>query len=228
MRIAEVFASIQGEGLLAGVPSLFLRTSGCNLRCHWCDTEYTSWQPEGEDWTVARLAEWAAGQPQYRHAVLTGGEPLLQPELPALAAELKRLGLHITVETAGTVMADLDCDLMSVSPKLANSTPWEREAGRWAPTHERLRLQPAVLAALRDRYQCQWKFVIDNAPDLAEVRQLSADLHLPAGRVLLMPQGRTPEEVRARAVWVVEECQRYGYRYCPRLHLDLFGARRGV
>src|SRR5689334_24705142 len=102
MRIAEVFYSIQGEGRLAGVPSVFVRTSGCNLRCVWCDTPYTSWQPEGEEKSLAEIVGAAKNYPA-RHAVVTGGEPLLAPEIEELTAGLKTEGFHITIETAATI-----------------------------------------------------------------------------------------------------------------------------
>jgi 7-carboxy-7-deazaguanine synthase len=114
MKISEVFATIQGEGLLTGVPSLFIRTSGCNLRCHWCDTPYTSWQPEGEDWSSTAGSRHGRGAPRLPPRRLTGGEPMIQPELPALTRALHGRGLHITIETAGTVDADVVCDLMSI------------------------------------------------------------------------------------------------------------------
>lgn len=227
MKISEVFATIQGEGLLSGVPSLFIRTSGCNLRCHWCDTPYTSWEPEGEDWSIERLAAWAAEHPAYRHAVITGGEPMIQPELPALTRALRGLGLHITIETAGTVDADVECDLMSISPKLANSTPWQRDP-RWAERHERDRINVAVLRRLARGYDYQLKFVVESEADLDEIRGIAATLGAPPEKVLLMPEGIEAAALRERGRWLVEVCKRTGYRFCPRLHIDLWGARRGV
>ena len=130
MKIAELFASIQGEGLLTGVPSLFIRASGCNLRCAWCDTPYTSWRSEGEERTLDGIMEWVRGYPRFRHAVLTGGEPMIFPEVVPLSKELKQAGFHVTIETAATVFQPAACDLMSLSPKLANSTPGDRCGGR--------------------------------------------------------------------------------------------------
>ncbi len=228
MKISEVFASIQGEGVLAGVPSLFVRSSGCNLRCHWCDTPYTSWAPEGDDWSLDRIIEWVKRYPAYRHVVLTGGEPMVQPELPDLARQLDDLGLHITVETAGTVPAELPCHLMSISPKLSNSTPLERDGGRWAAVHERLRLNEPVLRHLTNTYVYQLKFVVTRVEDLDEIRPIVALCGAPPERVLLMPEGRNREEIRARAGWLVELCKETGYRYCARLHVDLYGGRRGI
>jgi 7-carboxy-7-deazaguanine synthase len=228
MKISEVFSSIQGEGLLAGVPSLFIRTSGCNLRCHWCDTPYTSWAPEGDDWPVDRIVDWVKQHPIHRHVVLTGGEPMIQPELPHLARQLDDLGLHITVETAGTVVADMPCHLMSISPKLSNSTPLEQDGGRWAASHERLRLNEDVLRHLTNSYAYQLKFVVSRIEDLDEIRPIVGLCGAPADRVLLMPEGRTREEIQARAGWLVELCKATGYRYCPRLHVELYGHRRGI
>src|SRR5438105_5978676 len=146
MKIAEVFYSIQGEGILTGVPSVFVRTSGCNLRCQWCDSPYTSWEPEGERLTVEQVLERLAEFPT-RHVVVTGGEPLVAPESEELCAGLRERGYHITVETAATVFKPVACDLISLSPKLANSTPHERQGGRFAELHERLRLQFDVIRA---------------------------------------------------------------------------------
>ncbi|MCS7041881.1 MAG: 7-carboxy-7-deazaguanine synthase QueE [Bryobacteraceae bacterium] len=227
MRISEIFESIQGEGILAGVPSLFLRASGCNLRCIWCDTPYASWAPEGEDWPVERLVQRVAQSP-LRHVVLTGGEPMIFPEIVPLTRALRGLGRHITIETAGTVDADAACDLMSISPKLSNSTPHAAEGGRWVAMHERTRLQPDVLRRLMERYEYQLKFVVARPEDLAEIRQLVQELGAPPERVLLMPEGVTPEALRERSLWLVEKCRETGYRYSPRLHILLYGNRRGV
>lgn len=227
MKISEVFATIQGEGVLTGVPSLFIRTSGCNLRCHWCDTPYTSWEPEGDDWTLDRLLAWVEGFPAYRHVVLTGGEPMIQPELPALSRALHARGLHITIETAGTVEADAVCDLMSISPKLANSTPWQRDP-RWAERHEKARMNLPVLHSLVRNYEYQLKFVVEKEADLTEIQSLVRDLDAPPGKVLLMPEGIDDSTLRARSQWLVELCKAHGYRFCPRLHIQIWGARRGV
>ncbi len=123
MRISEIFYSVQGEGVFTGVPSVFVRTSGCNLRCSWCDTPYTSWKPEGSDASIDAIVESVTAFPAAKHVVITGGEPMIAPGLVELSERFRALGLHITVETAGTVFAPVACDLMSISPKLANSTP---------------------------------------------------------------------------------------------------------
>lgn len=227
MKISEVFSSIQGEGILAGVPSLFVRTSGCNLRCLWCDTPYASWNPEGEDWPLDRIVDWTLKHPAFRHVVLTGGEPMIQPELPELARRLNALGLHITIETAGTVFVELPCHLLSVSPKLANSTPPDAPDG-WAGRHERLRINEDTLLRLTSRYDYQLKFVVASPADLDEIHSIVRLCRTPPDRVLLMPEARNRDELHARAAWLVETCKHTGYRYCPRLHIELYGSRRGV
>jgi 7-carboxy-7-deazaguanine synthase len=234
--IAETFYSIQGEGGLAGVPSFFIRTSGCNLRCAWCDTPYASWRPEGTERTVAELVAEAQAWPG-RHAVLTGGEPMIAPELPALAAGLRAAGFHITIETAGTVSPppDLACDLASISPKLANSTPTAERAGAgWVARHEATRRRPdAVRAWLAGGYGYQLKFVAAAPADLDEVAAWVDELAeggpaIPAHQVLLMPEGTTPERLRERADWLAEACKARGWRYAHRLHVELYGNRRGT
>jgi len=223
LKIAELFYSIQGEGSLAGVPSVFIRTSGCNLRCAWCDTPYTSWQPEGADLTLGQIVDKVKAHPA-RHVVVTGGEPMIAPEIIPLTERLRGLGLHITIETAGTVFQPVVCDLMSISPKLANSTP----NGRWAAQHDRLRIQPEVLSELMARYLYQLKFVIEEPDDLDEVRALIGALEADRSRVILMPEGTDRDRLRERAVWLAEICKQEGFRFSPRLHVELWGNRRGV
>jgi 7-carboxy-7-deazaguanine synthase len=225
--ISEIFYSVQGEGSLVGVPSIFIRTSGCNLRCSWCDTPYASWQPEGEELSVEEIARRIAAYPA-SHVVVTGGEPMIAPSLGDLSRQLRSMGLHITIETAGTVFAELECDLMSISPKLANSTPHERDGGRWAAQHERLRWQPEVIRRLIDRYPYQLKFVIAEPGDAAEVERICSALGATVKQVVLMPEGTTRERIQEKGLWLAEICKTKGYRYSPRLHIDLWGDRRGV
>ncbi|HET9319772.1 MAG TPA: 7-carboxy-7-deazaguanine synthase QueE, partial [Bryobacteraceae bacterium] len=162
MKIAEIFYSLQGEGSLIGVPSIFVRTSGCNLRCSWCDTPYTSWHPEGTEFSLDEILGQVEAYPA-RYVVVTGGEPMIAPEIVSLTERLRARGLHITIETAGTVFAPVACDLMSISPKLANSTP----EGPFHGQHERLRIQPEVLQRLMARYDYQLKFVMERPEDVA-------------------------------------------------------------
>ena len=227
MKVAEVFYSLQGEGTLVGVPSVFVRSSGCNLRCGWCDTPYTSWTAEGTDLGLADLLSQVQSYPA-KHVVVTGGEPMIAPQVIEFTHMLREAALHITIETAGTVYAPVACDLMSISPKLANSTPWERDGGRWAAQHDRLRHQPAVLRRLLADYPYQLKFVISDPSDMAEVAALQKELEAPSSSILLMPEGTRREVVQERSQWLAEICKEQGYRFSPRLHIDLWGDRRGV
>lgn len=227
MRISEVFYSIQGEGALVGTPSVFVRTSGCNLRCVWCDTPYTSWQPEGTEMEVGEILADVRRYPA-RYVVVTGGEPMIAPEIVPLTEGLRAAGLHITIETAGTVFAPVACDLMSISPKTANSTPRERDGGRWAAQHDRLRFQPQVLARLMSDYDYQLKFVVQQPEDLNEILDMVTDLGASRLKVVLMPEGTDRAALHERSLWIAEICKREGFRFSPRLHVDLWGAHRGV
>ena len=230
MLISEIFYSLQGEGELTGVPSVFVRTSGCNLRCNWCDTPYASWQPEGKQMTVGEIVAAVSPHPA-RHVVLTGGEPMMAPDIQVLAAALKKLDYHLTIETAATIVpAGITCDLASLSPKLKNSSPDERLDDTWRRKHENLRWQPEVVRAWLDRGSYQLKFVVAQATDLKEIETLLASLEreIPRAKVLLMPEGTTVEVLRARAVWLAELCKARGYRYAPRLHVELYGNKRGT
>ena len=223
MKIAEIFYSVQGEGMLTGTPSVFVRTSGCNLRCTWCDTPYTSWAPEGVAMGVTDIVAEVRRYPA-AHVVVTGGEPMIQPEMVPLTERLRALGLHITIETAGTVFQPVACDLMSISPKLSNSTP----GGSFAEPHDRLRIQPTVLRELMARYEYQLKFVVENPEDIAEIRALLEALDAPRERVILMPEGTEHAQLAERSQWLAEICKEEGFRFSPRLHIDLWGSRRGV
>ncbi|MGA2215191.1 MAG: 7-carboxy-7-deazaguanine synthase QueE [Bryobacteraceae bacterium] len=224
MKISEIFHSIQGEGTLVGVPSVFVRTSGCNLRCAWCDTPYTSWQPEGEERSLDSIVDQVNGYGA-SHVVITGGEPMIAPEIAELT---HRLAQHITIETAGTVDANVRCDLMSISPKLANSTPHTRDHGRWADQHERLRYQPEILRRLIQLYPYQLKFVIADPADLQQVNAIVSEIGASRSRVLLMPEGVDADILAERGRWLADLAKREGFRLTPRLHIDLWGNRRGV
>ena len=232
MRISEIYASLQGEGLLAGTPSTFGRTSGCHLRCVWCDTPFTSWEPTGEDIGLADVLAKVDALRQ-RHVVITGGEPLLFAEVAELCVALRRAGCHVTVETAGTVLpvtSEQVADLMSISPKLASSTPPADTPQRWATRHEASRRRDDVLRGLAAAGRHQFKFVIDSESDLAEACGWLDDLGLDVDRatVFLMPQARTADELARRSTWLAQECRRLGFRLAPRHHITWFGNRRGT
>ena len=226
MRIAEIFHSIQGEGEYAGTPSVFVRTTGCNLRCWFCDTPYTSIRPEGShrDWQEVLRAVLEFECP---HVVLTGGEPLLQPEIVPLAQALRDEHRIVTVETAGTIFRPVEADLMSISPKLSNSTP--HLVNRWLERHERDRDRPGALRQLMSRSRYQLKFVVDQPVDLDEIsRYLERFPEVVAEQVWLMPQGISQEELAEKAKWLGPATERLGFRFCPRRHIELFGSVRGT
>ena len=189
MRIAEIYHSTQGEGLLTGTASTFVRASGCNLRCGYCDTPYASWQPQGEDLAVeAILAK--VDRLRQPHVVVTGGEPMLFSELIPLCDGLRAAGHHITIETAGTLFLPLVCDLMSISPKLSNSRPNNGSSDAWRVRHDATRHRPEVVRRLIGDHDYQVKFVVDERPDLDEVQNYLQDLpEINRDRVWLMPQG---------------------------------------
>ena len=227
LRVAEIFRSLQGEGLFAGTTSLFLRTTGCNLRCWFCDTPYTSWEPEGRQrsWTDV-LEELLADDCQ--HVVITGGEPLLQPNLVPLTRELQAAGRIITIETAGTVYRPVAADLMSISPKLSNSQPSIDRSARWAARHSRQRCKRPILQQLIAEYPAQLKFVIDQPADMTELEEfLDAPPPLPRDSVWVMPQARTNAEIIAKSEWLIAAAETHGFRYSSRLHIEMFGNVRG-
>lgn len=225
VRISETFYSVQGEGQLAGVPSYFVRTSGCNLRCWWCDTPYTSWKPEG-DWRSAHDVLDDVLRSPAKHAVLTGGEPTLFPDaLEYVVNGCRSAGVHTTVETNGTRFLDrVKPDLWSVSPKLASATPNEPDEKE---LHER-NLDPSELARFAGANNVQFKFVAATEADVKEVSAYCTTYMIDQRKVWLMPEGRTPEEVAERARFLVEHCKTRGWNLAMRLHTIMWGAKRGV
>jgi 7-carboxy-7-deazaguanine synthase len=226
MKIAEIYQSIQGEGLLTGTPSVFVRTSGCNLRCCFCDTPYTSWEAEGKEMSpegiLALISKWDT-----RHVVLTGGEPMLFGESIPLSEELHAVGKHVTVETAGTLYLPVRCDLMSISPKLSNSTP--RMAGAWSRRHERARHRPEVIRRMLSEYEYQIKFVVASPHDLEEIhRYLDLFHEMDHSCVLLMPEGIDPVRLATIAEWLRPHCTANSWRFCPRQQIEWFGMVRGT
>ncbi len=190
MKIAEIFYSIQGEGKLAGVPSVFVRASGCNLRCVWCDTPYASWEPQGDQLAVGEIVR-QVKRHDASHLVLTGGEPMIMPDIVELCTALKAEQMHITMETAATVFRPVEIDLASLSPKLANSTPHDRDGGKHVEMHEKQRLNFDVMQEFIDASpQFQLKFVVSHEGDLDEIHEILGKLKgWRPEDVLLMPEG---------------------------------------
>ena len=216
-RISEVFRSLQGEGPSAGTPAHFVRLQGCSVGCHWCDTKY-SWESAGGR-EVAAEGIWAeaealGGAPM---VVITGGEPLEHAGLGPLIEQALARWSRVEVETSGIAPPPLTHGRLfyNVSPKLPSATP------RWTDCWESMR-------AWRAEPNATFKIVVGDPPDPDDALRLIAEHGLPASRVMLMPEGLTDERVRAHAAPLAELCRQHGFRLSPRLHLWLWGAKRGV
>lgn len=216
----EIFHSIQGEGVSQGTPCVFLRLAGCNLACSWCDTVY-SWN--GSSAPVRLTPETAAElvlRYPCRRLVLTGGEPLIQQK--ALPALLRLLPEHtVEMETNGTIMPDEELlnriGQFNVSPKLPHSG---NDAARaW---------KPELLHRLAETGKAWFKFVVACEEDVTTVLNQSSVAGIPADRILIMPLASTREELDAMRPQTVEWCSRYGLRFSDRLHIAIWGSKKGV
>jgi len=209
---------------LAGVPSVFIRLAGCPLRCRWCDTKFAWEQTAGTSYSTEKIIS-ALEQWPSRFVVITGGEPMINPELPQLVQELKASGKHITIETAGIAFVpDMPCDLMSISPKLSNSTPDNPEL---AAIHEDSRLDLAVLRELIDNYEYQLKFVVDSEADLPEIQQTIEQIgNVDSEKVMLMPQAATRDELLAKLPMVAQMCEQTCLAFSQRLQILLYDGQR--
>ncbi len=219
--------------MLTGTPSIFVRTSGCNLRCGFCDTPFASWAPEGPQLTIEEIImqvrHFSSADPNLQHVVVTGGEPMLPTDIVLLCDGLKQHDFHVTIETAGTIDRKVACDLMSVSPKMSNSTPAVSRAGRWTAKHEDTRRRPEVVTALISRSDYQLKFVVKSPEDLEEVVEFLKDVPtIKNDKVLLMPEGVTQEGLREKALWLEEICDQHGFGFCQRQHIFWYGNQRGT
>ncbi|MEM8734795.1 MAG: 7-carboxy-7-deazaguanine synthase QueE [Planctomycetota bacterium] len=232
IRISEIYESRQGEGLLTGTTSVFIRTSGCNLRCWFCDTRFASWEPEGEYRTIDSIVQecqrWAA-----KHIVLTGGEPLIFSKVAELTQRLHALGYHITIETAGTIHLDVACDLISLSPKLSGSNPSDASPA-WQLAHEKRRERLDVVGRFICDHDYQLKFVVDHPGEAEElvnyIQRLEDHLgsRLDRSRLLVMPQGVEQGHLEQQAEWLLPWCEQHHLQFCPRAHIQWFGNTRGT
>jgi len=255
MIVNEIFYSLQGEGFLAGVPCVFIRLAACPLRCRWCDTKYAWDESAGQDYNIAEIVQTVVKWP-CRFVVITGGEPMINPNLSQLAQRLKAAGKHITIETAGIAFVpDMPCDLMSISPKLSNSTPSTEDrsqkhalsvaegteirslaptpvVGAGSPENGRqkfLRPDIDVLQKLIDNYNYQLKFVVDVEADLAEIEQTIKTIgKVDVEKVMLMPQAATRDELLAKSPMVADLCKRNGFAFSQRLQVLLWNNQRGT
>jgi 7-carboxy-7-deazaguanine synthase len=228
LRISETFVSRQGEGQLTGTESFFIRTSGCNLRCWFCDTPYASWDPGGVNLSTSQLVR-AAIRSGTKHVVLTGGEPMLPREIVSLSQALRQAGFHITIETAGTLDRPVACDLMSISPKFATSSPDASDHPKWHRLHHRRRMPIDTMRRLIDRTpQFQLKFVVGSPVDYDELIDIVERLQVAPRDVWVMPQGSTVEAMDAAQNWLRPWCESQGFQYCDRMQIRWYGNRRGT
>lgn len=225
MQVVEIFYSLQGEGSLAGMPSVFVRLAGCPLRCRWCDTKY-AWGPSaGQTMSVSEIVH-AVQQYDTRFYVITGGEPMGHEGLAELCRELDGPQTHVTIETAGILYAEgLDCDLMSVSPKLSNTDPTDAtEASR----HAAIRYEPETIKQLVREYDYQLKFVVDGVEDLDEIADCLKEISpVDPYKVYLMPQATSRAEYIRKSQWLAETCLQTGFAFSPRLQVMLWDSEKG-
>ncbi len=226
MQINEIFYSLQGEGFNLGRPSIFIRLSGCPLRCRWCDTKYAWSDQSGTHLGVGDILQEIEKTP-CKNIVITGGEPSINPHLPELTAALKQRHYRITIETAGIAyMPTVKCDLISISPKLSNSIPSDAES---AAVHNDSKLDLAIIRKLIDSYPYQLKFVVEAPEDLDEIQATIDEIkHVNPNRILLMPQAATRREFFEKAPMVAELCKQTNLTFSHRLQLLLWNGRKGV
>lgn len=237
LPINELFYSVQGEGKLAGVPSVFVRTSGCNLRCWFCDSYHTSWEPTHAWMSTKEIIDEVSTHAKADHVVVTGGEPLIHEETTHLIDTLSKDGYHITVETNGTICPDAAIDLASISPKLSSSTPTASKDpkgdGEWSEKHEEQRIDMTALARLVENYSFQLKFVVTSQADIEELNDIvkrtreQTSARIRNQDILLMPEGQTEAEVAQKRAQVADLAMEHGYRYTPRLHVNLWNDEKG-
>lgn len=231
-----VFYTLQGEGPMVGMPSLFVRFDTCNLRCKWgdtlCDAHYTSWHPGSRRIPVTELMKEVLDKMQaYRcnHVVITGGEPTVQAKaFGKLTATVAGLFGHTTVETNGTIFVPSMVDLVCISPKLRSSTP---VGTQYEKMHEKNRWDPDVIREWMRTHEYYFKFVINTPEDVEEVLALldQVEQRLPDPQhVVFMPQGITAKELWERGKWIAELCKDLGVRFTPRIQVDLWGNRPGT
>lgn len=229
--ICEIYPCLQGEGARAGVPSILIRTLGCNLRCSWCDTPYTSWKPENGRFSASDILPVLNAHPHIREVILTGGEPTLCAELEQILSLCSQHHKKITLETNGTRTLPVELmrsiDLVSLSPKLSNSTPVEPQTERLRHEEERM-----SLAVIKEWMGCavdyQLKFVVSDPKDLGEIEDIIRELQAPRRKIYLMAEGKTEEELCRKRQWLADLCIQQGFCYTERLHIVIYGDKRGV
>jgi len=227
LKVSEIFKSIQGEGKRAGEVSVFVRLAGCNLSCRWCDTPYALKKNQGKETSLAEIVT-KVEEFNCEAVVVTGGEPLIWEETPMLLSELKTRGKLVTLETNATQYRPVQCELVSISPKLTNAISDTPEYANDKNIDERAWLNIEAMQRFIDNNQVQLKFVVETENDLQEIDEILLLLRgLDEAQVMLMPQARTKQEYRRRAPKVAQMCIERNFGFSPRLQIELWGSRRG-
>ncbi len=217
MKITEIFYSVQGEGINAGMPSVFVRLFGCNLTCDWCDTKY-AWHKDFarfEKMNPAMVASQICSHGLTNNVVFTGGEPALRQdqirEVQQLLAE-RSDRFTFEIETNGTLAIEDDFwQTINISPKLENSGT-----------------KPYPILANTFPDKSWWKFVVESENDMAEILSLVEVHKVPARHVLLMPQARRRDELVKASEPVIELCKRHGFRFGSRLQVMVYCDKPGI
>lgn len=236
MKVIEEFATLQGEGKFLGVPSYFIRTTGCNLRCAWknkdgsvtlCDTPYSSHKPEvGVDLDFKSIIDKLESS-NIKHIVITGGEPMLQSDLIKIISAFRGAEYHITIETNATMFRPLGKDVfVSMSPKLSSSYAVTDE--KMLLLHKQNNLWKESARQYMKENDYQFKFVVNSLDDFEEIIAAEKELNIPKDKIYIMPQGIDEKQLKETLKMVFNKCVELGYNLTPRLHIDIFGNKRGI
>ena len=216
-----LFFSLQGEGATIGRPSVFIRLMGCSVGCVWCDTKYSWAGPPLEEKTLSEILDFCE-EHEGAQVVVTGGEPLESPQFSVLIESLHRAGLRVEVETAGHIPPPEDAlkrvNQWNVSPKLQSAQISEEK-------------QPKTLDWLRQAKEPYLKFVVHRTDELDEIEVVLEKYGLgdfPRSRIIISPGGKTREQMEHRLFALAEASMNRGFRFTPRLHVMLWGDKRGV
>ena len=236
MKILEETFTIQGEGRYTGVPSLFIRTTGCNLRCSWkgiddeitvCDTPYSSLYPEkGYNLDIDNVLE-KLNNSNTKHVIITGGEPSMVSNLSEIANKFIYNEYKVTVETNGTIYhKNMHEAFMSLSPKLKSS--YHQEIAHWKNIHKRNNNFTESCKKWMETNDYQFKFVYSLENDLEEILQIQDKLKIPNDKIYLMPQGISTEQFKQveKSLWNI--CSEKGFNFSQRVHINIFGNVRGI
>lgn len=231
MKITELFATLQGEGFFSGYPCFFIRTSGCNLRCNWCDTKFASWNPEGDNYSIDDIMKEISDNSwnEIKHVVISGGEPMMQNQMAELVDRLHENDHYVTIETAGTIFKeDVKADLFSISPKLNNSFPSKEEYPKEFKLHTKNNTFENLPLFIGSDLNYQFKFVVEGRNDVPEIKSLVSKYNIPNEKVFIMPEGVEREVIQSRLLELAEICKEENWILTNRLHVQIWGKMRGV